>query len=194
MKFTSHSQAGQDLAAFTMLGGITNGFFVDVGCSHPIELSNTYALERLGWLGVMLDSSESCCELCRMKRRAPVICADATQFDWSMVRLPEIVSYASIDVDEHTHAALLRLLESGSRFRVVTCEHDHYQRDDRLRLPNREALKRAGYELLAADVHSNGCCFEDWFVAPDLVDMARVEPFRSTGFDWADVLRKGGAL
>jgi hypothetical protein len=192
--FQSHSQAGQDLAVFAMLGDKRAGTFVDIGCSHPIELSNTYALEQLGWRGWMLDSSPMAVALCGELRRSTTMCDDARTFDWSAVNLPMIVDYASVDVDEHTHAALLQLLKSGSRFRVMTVEHDHYQRGDRLRIPNRDALRAAGYELIAADVESAGCVFEDWLVDPHLVDMARVEPFRSTGLDWRAVLRKGGAL
>jgi FkbM family methyltransferase len=34
-----------------------HGFFVDVGCGHPIDDSNTYYLEdRLGWSGIAVDA------------------------------------------------------------------------------------------------------------------------------------------
>ena len=31
------------------------GFFVDVGCFHPIKYNNTYRLYRKGWRGVNID-------------------------------------------------------------------------------------------------------------------------------------------
>lgn len=34
------------------------GFFVDVGCNHPIFLSNTYLFYRRGWRGVCVDANE----------------------------------------------------------------------------------------------------------------------------------------
>ncbi len=197
MNFTSHSQAGQDRAVFAMLGARILGYFVDVGASHPVELSNTYTLEQqLGWTGILLDSSPEAIALCKEHRRSKAICADARSFDWrpELAIFPTVLDYASVDVDPHTHIALHNLMQAGKRFRVITAEHDFYQRGDSLRIPNRELLARLGYELIAADVHSNGCCFEDWFVLPAEVDLARVEPFRSVGLDWAAVLRKGGAL
>lgn len=198
MTFSSHSQAGQDLAVITLLNGKPNGTFIDFGCSHPTELSNTYALEQLGWRGILLDSSINAIELCRAHRLSPAICDNAVTCDWrSLIAKhipvsPEIISYASVDVDEHTHAALCNLLRSGSRFRVMTVEHDQYARGDRLREPNRQLLREHGYQIIAADVRNEGCAFEDWCVAPDLVDLAIAERFRSTGLEWQQVLKQAG--
>lgn len=200
MNFQSHSQAGQDRFVNFLLQKL-DGTFVEIGCAHPTELSNTYGLEQLGWRGIGLDSSESAVDLCRQQRgqRSQFLCADATNFNWpdtlALAAFPRIIDYASVDVDEHTHEALRRLVESGRfGFRVLTVEHDAYQRGDRLRIPNRQLLAEAGYELLCADVHNTGCPFEDWYVARSYVDMEKAERFRSTGLDWQEVLRKGGAL
>lgn len=62
----SYSQFGEDVALLSLLGkdklrgyrGMFHcyqGFFVDVGCYHPIKHSNTYALYRRGWRGVNID-------------------------------------------------------------------------------------------------------------------------------------------
>jgi hypothetical protein len=196
----SYSQAGQDLAVMAILHGNMRGRFVDFGSSHPTELSNTYALEQLGWRGILLDSNINAIEMCREQRVSPAICDNAVTCDWRSliskhIECPEqSIDYASVDVDEHTHAALCNLLRSGSRFRVLTVEHDFYARGERLRQPNRQILREYGYELIAADVRHNDCTFEDWFVAPDLVDMTAANGFRSEGLDWADVLKQGGAL
>lgn len=197
MNFESRSQAGQDAFINAILGGKRDGTFVDIGCSHPVNWSNTYALEQLGWKGVMIDSDQNAVDLCRQQRIATVHQADARTVHWGslIIGFPEVIDYASVDVDEHTHDALKRLLGTANRqFRVLTVEHDRYQRDDRLRIPNRELLKALGYELLAADVCSNGCCFEDWHLDPKLVDMEVAERFRSEGLDWQEVLKQGGAL
>ena len=35
-----------------------NGFYVDVGCYHPIHRNNTYLLHKKGWYGVNIDIHE----------------------------------------------------------------------------------------------------------------------------------------
>lgn len=196
MSFVSHSQAGQDRFVHAIRPK-SNGTFIDIGCCHPIELSNTFALEKIGWRGLLVDSDEDAVKLCKELRSSIVACGDARCLDWSLLasqlECSGLIDYASVDVDEHTHAALANLLESNLRFRVLTVEHDHYQRGDRLRTPNRLLMEAHRYELLCADVHSNGCCFEDWFVDTKLVDMTVAERFRSSGLDWQDVLKQGGA-
>lgn len=200
MTFRSFSQAGQDLYVNAVLHGNRRGRFVDFGCSHPTELSNTYALEQLGWRGILLDSNINAIAMCREQRVSPAICDNAVTCDWRALIAKHIehpeqsIDYASVDVDEHTHAALCNLLRSGSRFRVLSVEHDAYSRGERLRQPNRQVLREYGYELIAANVHHNNCAFEDWFVAPDLVDMTAANGFRSDGLDWVAVLKQGGAL
>lgn len=185
----SYAQASQDFFAEAVLGGKRGGVFVDVGCSHPVHLSNTFALEtELGWTGVLIDSDRAMTDLCHELRNAHVICADARTFDWETVAsiTGNVADYASVDVDEHTHEALRRLVETGPVSRVMTVEHDFYSRGDRLRIPNRTFLASEGYELIAADVHHDGCCYEDWFVRPELVDMQAANHFRSSGRDWRE--------
>lgn len=193
----SYAQAGQDLYVNAVLGGKRNGLFIDIGCSHPTSLSNTYALEQeRGWRGILVDSDADSIALCLTERASLAIQADARTIDWKplLADIGPVVDYASVDIDQWTYAALNNLLEHGPMIRVLTVEHDFYARGDSLRIPNRELLAAKGYEIIAADVHSNGCCYEDWLVDPRLVDMRLVERFRSAGLDWADVLRKGGAL
>lgn len=199
----SRSQAGQDLFVQAVLRGNTNGRFIDIGASHPIDWSNTYELEQLGWKGVMVDVDLSAINLCRERRANPAICCDAATCDWPILlstHLPDAkspsgwqIDYASVDIDEWTHQALLNLLQHVAP-RVLTVEHDQYQRGDRLRIPNRKALLDRGYYIIAADVHSNECCFEDWFVHPGRVNMADALRFESDAMDWKAILKQGGAL
>ena len=52
----SYSQEGEDI----FLRKIFNkkkGFYVDVGCYHPLDGSNTYLLYKKGWNGINLDIS-----------------------------------------------------------------------------------------------------------------------------------------
>ena len=52
----SYSQHGED--AFMMreiLADKNDGVYVDIGGSHPIRISNTYALYKRGWSGVVVE-------------------------------------------------------------------------------------------------------------------------------------------
>jgi FkbM family methyltransferase len=53
---TSYAQFAEDLLIERLLGFRT-GFYVDVGCHHPIRLSNTYLLYLQGWHGVAIDAN-----------------------------------------------------------------------------------------------------------------------------------------
>jgi FkbM family methyltransferase len=35
------------------------GFYVDVGCNHPVKHSNTYRFYQLGWRGIAIDADET---------------------------------------------------------------------------------------------------------------------------------------
>jgi FkbM family methyltransferase len=59
----AYSQLGQDAWVLSIFP-INNGFFVDIGYRHPINISNTYLLELNGWSGIgvdpLLSDNESC--------------------------------------------------------------------------------------------------------------------------------------
>ena len=57
----SFSQAGQDKIVETIMRkcGITNPSYLDVGCNHPVEISNTALFYRGGSCGVVVDASEA---------------------------------------------------------------------------------------------------------------------------------------
>ncbi len=52
--YTSYSQRGEDIIAMAQLRGM-RGIYVDVGAYHPMLYSNTYALYRSGWHGLVID-------------------------------------------------------------------------------------------------------------------------------------------
>jgi hypothetical protein len=53
----SYSQEGEDLVLARMFDGRSTGFYVDVGCFHPIRFSNTYLFYRRGWRGINVDAT-----------------------------------------------------------------------------------------------------------------------------------------
>ena len=55
LKRDSYGQSGEDIMVRDLLRGVTHGDYLDIGSGHPIHLSNTYGLYRLGWRGVCVD-------------------------------------------------------------------------------------------------------------------------------------------
>jgi FkbM family methyltransferase len=50
-----HSQFAEDVTLDRLFKKQKSGFFVDVGCYHPIKFNNTYKLYKRGWRGVNID-------------------------------------------------------------------------------------------------------------------------------------------
>ena len=48
----------EDLIILNYFKDINDGYYVDVGCYHPLHLSNTFLLHKKGWNGVNIDISE----------------------------------------------------------------------------------------------------------------------------------------
>lgn len=72
----SYAQTGEDRIIATLLDGRSIGFYVDVGCNHPVRYSNTFALYKRGWHGINVDANERLIERCRRVRPRDVsICA-----------------------------------------------------------------------------------------------------------------------
>ena len=52
----NYSQAFQDLFTLTMLNGKKNGTYIEIGGSDPINMNNTYLLEKsFGWKGLSFE-------------------------------------------------------------------------------------------------------------------------------------------
>jgi hypothetical protein len=58
-------------------GRITkSGFYVDVGCNHPVFLSNTYLFYRRGWRGICIDANQALIDKYKFYRpRDQAVCA-----------------------------------------------------------------------------------------------------------------------
>ena len=55
VKKKSYSMDGEDLFLNDYYKDKTKGFYIDVGCYHPIYRNNTYLLHKRGWYGVNID-------------------------------------------------------------------------------------------------------------------------------------------
>lgn len=182
-KMKYHSQAGQDRFVHELLGD--SGTFLDIGCAHPVDRSNSYFLEKLGWTGWLVDISNAHEAEIKRTRTSPFICGDATRLDWSF--LPDKIDYLSLDVDESTHCVLYSLPVAG-RFKVVTVEHDAYRFGGSPRQVIRKTFLENGYHLICSDVKDQGLPFEDWWVSAELLEKAK--KYESSGDDWEVILER----
>ncbi len=55
----SFSQGGEDIILNHLFKNKSNGFFIDIGCNHPIESNNTFNLYTKGWRGLNIDGNNS---------------------------------------------------------------------------------------------------------------------------------------
>ena len=55
LKKKSYAQSKEDVFIESQFPKNFKGFFVDVGCNHPVRINNTYLLYLKGWRGVNID-------------------------------------------------------------------------------------------------------------------------------------------
>lgn len=190
MIFSSSSQAGQDVFAYEVCGRKKDGTFLDVGSYNVVCCNNSYALERVGWRGLMVDVFRD--EENLPQRESQFVQANATNLDWlfqlEQAGLPEHLDYLSLDVDADTLATLANMPLRELRFNVISIEHDAYRLGPATRDNMRRVLKTFGYDLVCADVIIPGFGeAEDWWCSPELSDQAK--PFRCNGKPYTEIIR-----
>jgi hypothetical protein len=173
-KITFHSQAKQDefvcTILYNLLGKQDSGYYLEIGAGEPIDMNNTYALEKdCGWQGLSIDISDHLMPRWHAERSNPFLLKDATQLDYCSVLegFPQVIDYLSLDIDGDYDTVLRKVMQSNHIFKVITIEHDAYRYGDSYRNKERKILAALGYYLLCADVSHNGYPFEDWWIHPD---------------------------
>ena len=58
IKKKSYAMDNEDTAVLNYFKDKENGFYVDVGCYHPIHRNNTYLLHKKNWNGINIDTSQ----------------------------------------------------------------------------------------------------------------------------------------
>jgi hypothetical protein len=171
----TYSQAGQDLFVMSLFEKEYKGFFVDIGCSFPIELNNTLLLEKIGWDGLSLDIEDLRLEwnirnTCFVQANA-LTCDFKQLFD--LYKVPMLVDYLSLDIEGNglRYEALVNVFKSEREFKVITIEHDVYRGYELTeRKRQRDFLQQRDYFLLRPDVSLlEGSPFEDWWINPKYV-------------------------
>lgn len=184
-------QAEQDKYVINVLKQKKNGYFLEIGSNHPININNTYILEtQFNWKGIMIDNSPAWLHLYKKLRPNSIhVIQDATNIDYAELlkksNFPTNLDYLQVDI-EPSNGSTLKTIQKldddildNYKFATVTFEHDckqeltHQAIVHETRKKSREIFEKRGYFLLFEDIN-NGAhwrVFEDWYVHPDLVDM-----------------------
>lgn len=192
----NHSQAWQDLFVLSMLDGLSNGSYLEVGANVASFHNNTWLLERVfGWTGISIEYDPACFQSWLQERpQANFILADALALDYHQA-IPRWfgedcrrIDYLQLDIDPsfNTLQVLKRLPLDTHRFSVITFETDAYSRDYRARDESRQILAGHGYQLVARDlcvmyevVSPDPIPFEDWWVDPQVVSADKIKTLQS---------------
>lgn len=170
------------------------GTFLDIGCGHPKDASNTYVLEKYcGWHGLGFDIGdvEIDCQWSE-HRNTPTYRVDATSNAFSnfLSRLPTDfltnLDYISLDVDSnetnYSAIALQQMLTAGIQFKAMTLEHESFKHSDTVTGPSRAMLHDRGYAMLFEDVcFEDGNAWEDWWINPNLIPIKNIMSIQSKG-------------
>ena len=65
----TYSMFGEDLKIKNFFKNKKKGFYVDIGCYHPLDGNNTYLLYKKGWSGVNVDINKTSIELFKIARK-----------------------------------------------------------------------------------------------------------------------------
>ena len=194
----NYSQAHQDLFVLSILNGKQNGTYVEIGGAHPINISNTYLLEKyFGWYGIAFEIDCERVDYYNEKRKNKCICGDATNLDYSKIfkenNLPKQIDYLQVDIEPawQTFESLKQIDLDTYRFSVITFETDTYMSENKnIVIESRNLLERYGYKLISKNVKTNTWPFEDWYIDPLIVSENVYSQFYSDGLESIDVLYK----
>jgi hypothetical protein len=178
-------QAEQDKFVLNVLNNKKNGYFLEIGSNHPIDINNSYLLEtNYDWKGIMVEYESKFLSLYEQHRPNSIhVINDATKVDYKNVfeknNMPLTFDYLQIDLDANNGSTLKTLQKLDNeifdtyKFATVTFEHDIYHTNfANTRLESRNIFAKRGYICVFEDINNGGINpFEDWYVHPDLVDM-----------------------
>lgn len=192
----TYSQACQDLFVIEMLSKKNNGFYFEIGASHPFESSNTFLLEnKYGWNGISIEVDKETADYFNNNRKNRCDLFDATALNYDAFfkinKMPQQIDYLSLDIEpaENTFKALKLLPFSKYRFSVITYEHESYSAGDIYMSKSRDYLKKNGYELVVANVKSRGRDFEDWWIDPKVINKDIWLPFVNENIEYSEIFK-----
>lgn len=193
-----NGQAEQDKFIVNILNNKKNGYFIEIGSNHPVNINNTYLLEKYyDWKGIMIEYSNKWLNEYKILRQNSIhIINDATKINYHDLfkknNVPVNIDYLQIDL-EPTNGSTLKTLEKinnevmdNYKFAIITFEHDcrkdlyHLDIVRKTRIESRKILNKRGYFCVFEDIYNfhPDYTYEDWYVHPDLVDMDYVKQLK----------------
>ena len=114
---------------------------------------------------------------------------DATEINyWRCIKtggFDKNIDYLQLDCDPPsvTYDILTKIPFDEHKFTVITYEHDHYvDQTSSYRAKSRQYLESKGYKLVVSNIApDDNSPFEDWWVHPDLVDLATIDKLSCIG-------------
>ena len=100
MTFVSYSQNAEDVLLWRALGHVTDGFYIDVGASDPVEHSVTRAFYERGWRGISIEPLPSFHAQFEEQRARDInlaIAAGAENGELTLYDVPAVRGWASPD-------------------------------------------------------------------------------------------------
>jgi hypothetical protein len=189
----SYSKEGQDIFVSTLIK--KPGFFLDIGCAEPIENNNTYALERMGWRGVLIDENEKNINRCKAERNPSALCSNVKEIHWKAVltryNMPNVIDYISLDVDDANINVIQNFPFDEYEFKIMTYETDKYNNIERQRVCKEVLSKYPQYELILEDaLLEDGKPWEDWWINKSYFDYNShcIWDHKSKGIYWKEFL------
>ena len=183
-----NGQAEQDKFVLNILKNKKKGFFLEIGSNHPININNSYILEKnYEWNGIMVEYENKWLNDYKKFRPNSIhIINDATKIDYKNLfeinNVPLNLDYLQIDLEANNGSTLNTLKKLNSevmdkhKFATITFEHDIYHTNYlNTRLASRKIFEDRGYVIVFSDINNRGVNpYEDWWVHPELVDIEYV--------------------
>ncbi len=72
LKKSNFSQSDEEVVLNEIFSDLNHGFYVDVGCHHPMRFSNTAKLYKKGWRGINIDADPSNMRLFKLFRKRDI--------------------------------------------------------------------------------------------------------------------------
>jgi hypothetical protein len=181
----NYSQAFQDMFVLSMLNGKRSGTFLEIGAFDPIEISNTYLLEKdFQWSGLAIDIELGVEDEFKKYRTCDFYTGDAVTADYKHLLRSTFsdlkrIDYLCIDIEprSQTLECLKNLPLEDYRFSVITYETDFYSTESsiedaiKIRNESRQILLDYGYLLIGKGIACSGPMdvFEDWYIDPTVI-------------------------
>lgn len=180
-----HNVGEPDSSSFTTLNVVRNGTFLDFGCRGPIDINNTYLLEKeynFSGLSFDIDSVEIDNWKDTDRKFTNAICSDLLELNiqdtLDHFYTSPIIDYFSFDLEPPllTLEVLKKFPFDKYKFKVITFEHDFYRGFDTVK-PSREIFLKYGYRKIKKtkmdDYDSDKKIYlsEDWWIHPELINV-----------------------